>query len=207
MNPHCRIAIESDAQAVSSELLYMHLRLDCALEDVWLQACLAAATDQAQGKMNRQLLQATRELTLARWPKNNGPVKIPFPPLQEISSVEYLDTDGNTQTLDASDWHLDNTREASPAMLYPAPGTEWPDTLPDHPGAVTITFVCGYPQSGSPAVAVLPQAIAHWILLRVEDLYEHRGTYALVNGALSLKEAPRSRADGLLDKWIVWEAA
>ncbi|MBP0589283.1 hypothetical protein J8I87_06035 [Paraburkholderia sp. LEh10] len=93
-------------------------------------------------------------------------IDIPFPRLQSVDAVTYIDESGNTQTLDPSLYVVDNISE--PGVLTPKVNTYWPDTL-NQTNAVKISFTAGYGDA-----AAVPDGIKTWILLRVGALFENR---------------------------------
>lgn len=93
-------------------------------------------------------------------------IDIPFPRLQSVDSVKYIDASGVLQTLDPAQYVVDSVSE--PGVLTPTTGTYWPDTQ-NTTNAVQISFTAGYG-----AVADVPAGIKSWILLRVGALFENR---------------------------------
>lgn len=93
-------------------------------------------------------------------------IDIPFPRLQSVDEVTFIDASGATQTLDPSLYVVDNVSE--PGVLTPKAGTYWPDTL-NTTNAVKISFTAGY----GGAVDV-PEGIKTWMLLRIGSLFENR---------------------------------
>jgi uncharacterized phiE125 gp8 family phage protein len=107
-------------------------------------------------------------------------------------SVEYLDMNGTTQVLPASDYVLDAACE--PARLSPVFGKTWPPTLPQI-GAVTVTFDAGYGSASE-----VPEGLKSWIKLRVGSLYGHREEMAVLSRG---RIDPLPFVDGLLDGFKV----
>jgi len=62
-------------------------------------------------------------------------------PVQSITSISYIDVDGNTQAY--TTFQYDST-----GRLLPAWGYTWPSTR-DQLEAVTITYVCGATHAGN----------------------------------------------------------
>lgn len=100
-------------------------------------------------------------------PTNTGILELPRYPLQSITSITYLDTDGSSKTLDPSVYVVTT---GSPGRVAPAYGHIWPVTLPQI-GAVTVRLVAGY---GDTADKV-PLNVRQAILLLVSHLYLNRG--------------------------------
>ncbi|PQV50975.1 head-tail connector protein [Paraburkholderia sp. BL21I4N1] len=119
-------------------------------------------------------------------------IDIPFPRLQSVDAVKYIDTSGVTRTLDPSAYVVDPISE--PGVLTPATGTYWPDTQ-NTTNAVQISFTAGY----GDAVDV-PAGIKSWILLRVGALYENREEVSVAT-RVTVQELPY--VDTLLDPYRI----
>ncbi|HIC7213959.1 head-tail connector protein [Burkholderia stabilis] len=120
-------------------------------------------------------------------------IDIPFPRLQSVDAVKYIDALGNQQTMDSSLYVVDNVSE--PGVLTPATGTYWPDTL-NTTNAVQISFTAGYGDA-----ADVPAGIKSWILVRVATLYENREEVAILNRG-QVHDLPY--VDQLLDPYRIW---
>lgn len=122
--------------------------------DADLLAYVAAATatlDAPDGWLGRalgtQTLQCAMEF-FANFPNahpfREGSVHLPFPPIQSITSVSYVDQNGVTQTLASSAYAL------SDRLLSPVYGTFWPSGRLQS-AAVKIKYVAGYADGAVPA--------------------------------------------------------
>ena len=87
-------------------------------------------------------------------------IRLPLRPVVSVESIQYVDTSGDEQTLDAADYRV----SIAGGMATLTPVSSWP-TPRDEPGAVRIEFKAG---EGTPA------ALRAAILLMVGHLYEHR---------------------------------
>src|SRR5690606_11933526 len=83
-------------------------------------------------------------------------LQIPASPVSAITSVAYLDTDGQQQTLDGSAYVLID--KADTPRLFAAYGSSWP-AVRDFPGAVVIEFEAGYGEDMEDIPAPLRQAV------------------------------------------------
>jgi uncharacterized phiE125 gp8 family phage protein len=138
-----------------------HLAVTHTSDDTLIQLYLDAAVahlDGAEGVLGRCLVTQTWDYAFDRF---DGTITVPLPTLQTVTSVTYVDTAGDTQTVNASDYTVAGQR------IVPG-DAGWPDT-DDVPHAVTVRFVAGY----GLAVAV-PAAIKAAILLYVGDMYANR---------------------------------
>lgn len=165
-------------------------RWDMADEAALVEGYIAAARQKAETYLRRPLITQTWELALDTFPGTLGAIKLPLPPLQSVTSITYIDTDGTLQTLDPALYKVDDSSE--PARIVPAYGKTWPATR-DEIAAVKVRFVCGY---GDTAESV-PMCVRQWLLLNVADYFENRETVQ-VGQRLAFVDA-KTLADGLLD--------
>ena len=114
---------------------------------------------------NRIYVSQTWDLFLDAFPP--GCIKVPLPPLQSVAFIKYKDIAGVLQTLQSSEYLVDSYSE--PGLVCLAHGKSWPATYPET-NAVQIRLIAGYGTA-----AVVPPEVKHAILLKVADLYEHRG--------------------------------
>lgn len=96
----------------------------------------------------------------------DGRIHLPFPPLRDVISVKYYDTNGALQTMNAGDYIVDTDG----SLVSPAYGKWWPPTR-DIPNAVTVDYHAGYGVAGD-----VPESIKTWIKRKTADLYENRET-------------------------------
>lgn len=121
-----------------------------------------------------------------------GRIDLPFPSLQSVESVMYIDTAGVLQTLATDQYIVDNISE--PGCITPALNTYWPTTQ-NRVNAVKISFTSGY---GS--AANVPAGVKAWILLRLGAMYENREEIAV--GA-RLVVADLTFVDSILDPYKI----
>lgn len=132
-------------------------------------AAAEAHLDGANGVLGRVLVTQAWEMTLARFPRPGQHfIEVPLPPLQDVTSITYVDETGQTQTLASNTYHVIEDATA-PAQIVLAYGESWPATR-RQAEAVTVTFTAGY--GDTPADVPAPIRAAG--LLMVADMYEHR---------------------------------
>lgn len=105
--------------------------------DEQFQEVIYAATNYLQRVMWRQFLNATFTWKLGGFPHILYP---PNPPLSSVTSITYLDLDGNSQTLSTSIYQVVTGDNGS---IHEAYNQQWPTTR-SQPEAVTVTYVAGY---------------------------------------------------------------
>jgi uncharacterized phiE125 gp8 family phage protein len=138
---------------------------DFADDDAYLDALVEVATEHISapsGWSGRLLGEQQWELRLDKFPADK--ICMPFPPLQSVDSIKYIDIDGDEQTItDFREFGIDSARGVG--FVLPAYDTEWPQTR-EEPEAVRITFTAGYTSA--------PKAAKHAILLLVGQWYDRR---------------------------------
>lgn len=154
-------------EPVSLDEAKAHLRITGNAEDTILALYIAAARqwiDGRDGWLGRAILTQTWELVLDEFPASE--IRLPFGPVQQVSSVKYDDAGGIEQTIDPGDYTLD----ATSSLPWILPAISWPATL-DAINSVRVQFVAGYPSA-----ADVPAPIRAAILLLVKDLYGTAGS-------------------------------
>lgn len=103
------------------------------------------ARQWAEDYMQRALVVQTQELRLDCFPHSgdlfSNAIKLPFPYLQTVVSVKYIDLNGTEQTVSASDYTVDTY--APIGFVRPAYGLAWPYPRIES-NAVRIQYTCGY---------------------------------------------------------------
>ena len=98
-------------------------------------------------------------------------IALPRSPLVSVTSVQYVDTDGNTQTMSAStDYTVKSYNGIGRIQLLD--GKSWPSLVGGGAGVVTVVYVAGH---GSTATAI-PIALKHAIMMQCSTLYDYRST-------------------------------
>ena len=129
-----------------------------------ISALITAAREEAEKVTGRVFITQTWTLTRDRFPDWRLP--IPKPPLQSITSIKYIDTDGAQQEIDPSEYRVATNN--TPGNVEPAYGEVWP-TAQNTSEAVEIEFVAGY---GDPKD--VPQRAKQAMLLMVAEWFERR---------------------------------
>ena len=166
----------------------LHARVEIDDDDDLIESYISAARQRAEHLTERALAPATFCLYLDAFPADG--IQIPRPPINAITSVQYVDGAGDLQTVDSADYALDDAQE--PAWVLPAYGYTWPTTL-DVANAVRVTFTAGYTADACPA------QIKAYILAVVAAMYAQREILAQAD------RVPKSVQflDGLLDAYRV----
>lgn len=106
--------------------------------DTLLSALVCVARRKVETLCGRALVRQQRILTLDSFPRC---IHIPVAPVRAVQSVQYVDTDGVTQTLSSALYRVDST--SAPGRITPAYGEVWPATQAIT-NAVTVKYTAGY---------------------------------------------------------------
>lgn len=117
------------------------LRLSIAnnAHDEVLLSYIHAGTEQVEQDTNRVLIFQTFELAGDSFPSNGGLIGLPQKPIYSISSIHYLDSDGDNEVVDPDIYALDEGGR----QVYLQPNESWPSALTHH-NSVRVTYVAGY---------------------------------------------------------------
>lgn len=164
-----------------------HLKVDDTTDDALIDALIAVVLqylDGQDGILGRGLVTQTWDYTIDRFPPDiiwyndfgywsQEPIMLPLRPVQSISSISYVDSDGATQTYSASNYSLSADTNSMPRVDLGYSLT-WPTTRQQR-DAVTVRFIVGYGDVGSD----VPEPIRQAMLLMIGHLYENRQTVSV----------------------------
>ena len=148
-------------------------------DDALIEQCISAATGSAELFQRRRYVTQTWTLYI-----DNGfpsEIPIPDPPMVDVSSIKYLDTDGNQQTLATSVYTVDNKRE--PGRVVRAYGQDWP-AVRSVINTIEVEYIAGFGDPGD-----VPAPVRQAIMIIAGHLYEHR---ELLIVGVSVNEIPHS---------------
>ena len=140
-----------------------HLRVDHAADDAWIGECIVAARQWCEQYCGRTFITSTWDWYLDAL---GDTLEIPMPPTQSVTSITYMDSNGDSQVLSTALYRVDVISQ--PARITSAYGEIWPSTY-DVINSVTVRVVAGYG-----GAAQVPSSIRHAILIMVGELYENR---------------------------------
>ncbi len=141
------------------------LRVDHDFEDALISALIASARNKVETDTERQLVTASWHLLRDGWPKASA-ITIAIPKVQAITAVQYMDSNGESQTLAPSNYFVDP--HAEPGRLILKSGVVWP-AISNQPNAITIRFTAGYGDASAvPEVAkqAIKLLVGHWFYNR-----------------------------------------
>lgn len=185
-----KLVAAASAPLVSLAEAKKHLNVFHDDDDGYIEVLIAVATshiDGAEGWLGRAFGEQSWELSLDCFPA--GEIRLPLPPLQEVTEVAYTDVDGVGQTYTGfREFGIGSV--GGQGFILPAYGQRWP-TARREPEAVRIKFTAGY--------EAVPPSVAHAIKLLIGTWYEGREDAS----ELKLNEMPKG-VDALLTPLRFW---
>jgi len=145
---------------------HLNLTTDFTDDDELLDSMIDSTIDYIENYLRRSLL--TQTIT-AKYDFFPHCFELERPPLQSITSIQYIDTAGDTQTYSSANYTVDTTSE--PARVVEAYGTSWPTTR-NIINAVTVTYVAGYTSAGN-----VPTQIKQAMKILIGDWYKERESF------------------------------
>lgn len=169
------VVITPPEPVVTVEEAKLHARIDGDVEDALVERLIATATRSIDGPdrwPGVALGQQTLELRLNSFAC--AEITLPCPPIIEIVSVKYLDSNGVDQTLPSQDY-----RQLARSIV-PAWSKSWPSGRLDRE-AVRIRYRAGY--------EAVPEDVRGGIIAAVADMYANRETTLTEAGERALEFA------------------
>ena len=158
--------------------------LDGLIEDLFIPS----ARRTCEQRLGRSLITQTIRKTLDAWPAD-GDIELEYGPVASITSVSYLDANGDSTLVDSDLYSLDSRNEVGSAWVLLAPDQIWP-TTGSYANAVSVLYVAGYGGASD-----VPHDVRLWIMAAVAEMIRTGNP-----------DVPRGFADGLLDRCFVAKA-
>ena len=166
---------EPTSEPITTAEAKTHCRVDHTADDTYIDTLIATARRWCEDYRNTTAFTTTWTLKLDCFPSRDsyygsldtGRIDLPRPPVASVTSVAYIDDNGDSQTVSASDYTLDNSGTLR-ASIYPAYGVTWPSTRAQR-GAVTVVYVAGAATTGA-----IPATFKQAVKLLVGHWYENR---------------------------------
>ena len=132
--------LDAESEVLSLADVKSQLRITTTADDDSFRAFIASVRHRTENYLGKTLVTSTWELKLDCF---DDEIQLPMDPVQSITSVQYVDTDGVTQTLSSSLYQFD-----SKGRLKPSYSNSWPSTR-EQMDAVTVTYIAGKTHAGN----------------------------------------------------------
>lgn len=161
------------SEPITAAEVKLQTKVDYTAEDSLITIQIQAVREYVEKKLGIALLPQTVTEMLSAFPEASRlnpyrAIRLKRYPLRGITSIQYKDEDGASQTLASSEYVTDATGADTTPFLAPAYEKEWPDTYNEF-GAITITYTAGYDDAAS-----VPAQIKQAMLLIVADWFDNR---------------------------------
>lgn len=182
--PHSLVlTTEPSVEPISLAQVYLQERLTPSgspashPEDDIISIYIAAARQWAEVETRRALITQTWTMKMDRFP-SAGVIEIPKTNLQSVTSVKYLDENGDLQTWSSDLYDVDTS--SKPGRIAPIDGESYPAT-DGSLSNVEILYIAGYGDAGSD----VNQSIIMAMLMTIGHMYQNRE--AVVTGTIAIE--------------------
>lgn len=171
---HARTA-KPTALAISLKEIRDYLGLDDASENEILTRCVREATDVIEERFSIAVMSQTWKLSMRSWFDSRywraGYCAFqipPRPPFGSVSSIAYIDQNGDSQTWTESSSGYQINTVGDRIYIKPAYNVEWPELRESDFDAVVVTHTCG---------ASSQDNVDHNVKWAIKSAVEHRYEY------------------------------
>lgn len=144
---------------------HLELPADYTYHDVYLDDLIVLAREMVEHDTGLAVASGTWIMKATEWPCGDW-LLLPVRPVTTITSIQYIDSGGSTQTWASSNYTL-STYSVSPAVFL-AYGSSWPSHR-GHYQDITVTFVAGYAAATS-----MPMLVRHACRLALARAFADR---------------------------------
>lgn len=184
------VSVEPTGEPITAEEQKTWSRITDSAEDAHIETLITGARVHVEQYLGRALMAQT---LVAKWDCWPSAFVLERPPVQSITSIQYIDVDGVTRTVSSANYYAD--LDSTPPRVIAKESYSWPTLQSGRPNAVIATYVAGYASAND-----VPRPIRMGISMLVDHWYENRGP-VLVGSILA--DMPLS-VESLLAPYRVW---
>ena len=177
MNQRIKVTVPPIVEPVSTADAKSFLRVTGSQDDTLIDDMVKAARQYIENQTKRALISQTLEMVCDGFPASRFIYLERATPLVSVTSIDYLDSAGASQTLSSSKYTVDTY--STPGRVSLKEGQTWPTTDNDI-NTVTITYV-----AGSANVAALENSyfdLVQCIKALVASWFENRESFVTMPG-------------------------
>ena len=156
---------DTTAEPVALAAAKDQIRITTTEEDALIQGMITVARKWCEGYSGKSYMAQTWDIYMDSFP--DTPYDVPFPPLNSVTHIKYVDTDGTTTEVGSTEYTYDIY--SNPGRIEHVYGYSWPTETLRTVNGVVIRVV-----AGSTAIGDVPEEYKLAIKLLVGHLYEHR---------------------------------
>jgi len=139
-------------------------------EDNFITNLIKVAREYCENYQHRALATQTWNLYLDDFPDEDF-IELPKAPLQSVTSVTYIDSDGTTATMTASTSGYFVDTDSQPGRVCLSYGITWPSFTPYPYNAVKVIFICGHT---GVTPDIIPESTKTAMMMLINHMYENR---------------------------------
>ena len=168
------------SEPITLEEAKNYLKVDTGDDNALITNLISVARELAETYTGLTFMSTSIQLVYDSAP---SVIEIPYRPLQSVTTIETIDVDGVTSTVDTDSYTVDTSGTMfMPGRIYLNSGYVWPT----HRGFASflITILAGYGDEASD----VPYSIRQAILVVIAHLYENRGGEGVVKARVQAIE-------------------
>lgn len=154
--------LKTDTTVITLAEAKANLRITHTYQDDLVQGLVDAAVEDIENYTGRSVHRKVWTLTTSCFEQY---MQLRFSPVASALVIRYVDTDGNTQTLDSALYQVGTNSYGEPVVVY-SDFSSLPE-VSDSTTAVTMEYTAGYTTDD------VPQAFKVYVKLLVNKLYEN----------------------------------
>jgi len=158
-----RVVTEPTTEPVTVEEAKRNADIDDLYFNADVLRWITRARKQVEHDARISLITQTRELRCDQF--SGDFIELPFPPLVSVSTLEYVDSNGDTQTWSSGNYDVD-TYLTPGVIRLPYSNSGWPSTQGGYDNVI-VTYVAGFG-----AASAVPEAAKDAIMLLVRSYFD-----------------------------------
>lgn len=163
-----KVTTEPASEPITLADAKLWLKVDGTADNNLITALITSARLWVERHCNVGLLPQTITEVWDGWPAGRE-MELSVSPLRSVTSIKYLDSNGDEQTLSSANYAYDIY--AKPPRVQLKYSQTWP-TLYDEINSVSAVYAVGYDSA-----ATVPESIKTAMYLAIADSYENRTDY------------------------------
>lgn len=186
------VVTEPAVEPLTHQEAKLHLRYPYGDQDLLIISLIKAARMYCENATGKALITQTLRYTTDCFPgyDQGYEFRLPKPPLQTVTNIQYTDTNGATQTVDPTTYVVDATPQVGRIAL--AWGETWPTDAIEQVASVKVNYVAGYGLA-----AAVPDTIKSAMKLLIGHWFDQREAASAIN----FSEVPMAVGSLLNTEW------